>query len=286
VVGDISNKFCIDPNHIAPISQLFTDMANNTLPAFSYIEPGYGLNDEHPGSGQSILTGQIEVAYILGQLMASPSWFDPASGTGSVFFLSYDEGGGPYEHVPPVPGYSNKNTNIANMGYLPGDSVYPPGGGSVYPGGTASPVNTIPDISTIAVNPDNAVGAAALYWPCWDNGTATLHCDLNSDDPGAHAGDAPAVQGFAAQLGFRLPNIVVSPFTRRHYVSHNPVDHTAVLKFVENRFIGPSAHLTYRDAAQSNFLDFFDFTGVPWATPPTGIPTPPQVLGTCNPTDF
>ncbi len=50
--------------------------------------------------------------------------------------------------------------------------------------------------------------------------------------------DAPAVQGFAAQLGFRLPNMVISPFTRKHYVSHIPMDHTAIIKFVESRFIG------------------------------------------------
>ena len=47
------------------------------------------------------------------------------------------------------------------------------------------------------------------------------------------------------------------------------MDHTAIIKFVENRFIGASAHLTARDAAQPNLLDFFDFTNVPWATPPT-----------------
>ena len=96
-----------------------------------------------------------------------------------------------------------------------------------------------------------------------------MHCDLASTDPGANPDDAPAVQGFAAQLGFRLPNIIISPFTRRHYVSHIPMDHTAVIKFVENRFIGSSAHLTARDAAQPNLLDFFDFTNIPWVTPPT-----------------
>ena len=49
------------------------------------------------------------------------------------------------------------------------------------------------------------------------------------------------------------------PSRRRHYVSHVPMDHTAIIKFVENRFIGGSAHLTARDAAQPNLLDFFDF---------------------------
>lgn len=61
----------------------------------------------------------------------------------------------------------------------------------------------------------------------------------------------------------RRPATIISPFTRRHYVSHIPIDHTAVIKFAENRFIGPSAHLTARDAAQPNLLDFVDFTGVP-----------------------
>ncbi|MGA8670014.1 MAG: alkaline phosphatase family protein [Terracidiphilus sp.] len=216
VVGDSSNSFCIDPNHIAPLSQYFTDLTNGTLPSFAFIEAGYGNNDEHPGSGQSILLGQVQVANIVNSLMASPSWTD------SVFFLSYDEGGGPYDHVPPVPGYSNANTS-ASLG-------------------------TIPDISKIAVNPDG-------YSPCVPaNGVPTTHCDLASTDPGASPGDAPAVQGFAAQLGFRLPNIIISPFTRKHYVSHTPMDHTAVIKFVESRFIGSSAHLTARDAAQPNLL--------------------------------
>jgi phospholipase C len=235
VVGDSSNSFCIDPGHITPLSQYFTDLNNGTLPSFAFIEAGYGNNDEHPGSGQSILLGQAQVANIVNSLMASTSWKD------SVFFLSYDEGGGPYDHVPPVPGHSNQNTD-ASLG-------------------------TIPDISGIAVNPDS-------YNPCVPpGGTPTIHCDLASTDPGANSADAAAQQGFAAQLGFRLPNIVISPFTRRHYVSHIPIDHTAVLKFVESRFISGTAHLTNRDAAQPNLLDFFDFNGIPWSTPPAP-PTP------------
>ena len=112
VVGDSSNSFCIDPNHIAPLSQYFTDLTNGKLPSFAFIEAGYGNNDEHPGSGQSILAGQAQVANIVNSLMASSSWTD------SVFFLSYDEGGGPYDHVPPVPGHSNDNTN-PNLGAIP-----------------------------------------------------------------------------------------------------------------------------------------------------------------------
>ncbi len=251
VVGDSSNSFCIDPNHIAPLSQYFTDLNNKTLPSFAFIEAGYGNNDEHPGSGQSILLGQAQVASILGSLMSSSSWKD------SVFFLGYDEGGGPYDHVPPVPGHSNDYTDTS--------------------------LGTVPDISQIAVNADS-------YNPCLPpGGTPTLHCDLVSTDPGANSGDAAAEQGFAAQLGFRIPNIVVSPFTRKHYVSHTPMDHTAIIKFVENRFINSSTNLTNRDAAQPNLLDFFDFSNIPWSTPPTPpSPVTAQSLGydPCTPTDM
>ena len=243
-VGDASNAFCIDTSHIAPLSQYMTDVANNTLPSYAFIETAYGNSDEHPGSGQSILAGQQQVASNINALMQSKSW------ASSVFFLSYDEPGGPFDHVPPVPGHSNDNTD--------------------------SSLGTIPDIGSIAVNADS-------YEPCLPpGGIATLHCDLATVDPGANATDAPAQQGFAAQLGFRLPNMVVSPFVRQHYVSHIPMDHTAVVKFVENRFINSSAHLTNRDAAQPDLLDFFDFTNTPWATPPTP-PSPIAPPGPCTP---
>ena len=81
--------------------------------------------------------------------------------------------------------------------------------------------------------------------------------------------------------------MIISPFTRKHYVSHTPMDHTAVIKFVENRFIGSSTHLTARDAAQPDMLEFFDFAGIPWATPPTPpAPVTATSLGynPCTPT--
>src|SRR5882762_4142104 len=256
-VGDPNNAFCIDVNRIAPIGQFTTDLANSTLPSFAWIEPGYSRNDEHPGSGQSILLGQAQVASLFNAFMASPSWKD------SIFFWSYDEGGGPYDHVPPVPGHTNDKTNSQVLTDYPAD------------------------ISSIAVNPDS-------YNPCIPaNGTQTptLHCDLRTSppagnrDPGTNSNDAAAQQGFGAQLGFRLPNIILSPFARKHYVSHKPMDHTAVIKFVETRFIGSGAALTARDAAQPDLLDFFDFTKVPWRTPPAGVPQPyppSQAQATCT----
>ncbi|HXA85347.1 MAG TPA: alkaline phosphatase family protein [Candidatus Dormibacteraeota bacterium] len=60
------------------------------------------------------------------------------------------------------------------------------------------------------------------------------------------------------RTGFRVPLIIVSPFTKPHYVSHTPMDYTAVLKFVEKRFNLPT--LTARDAAQADMEEFFDFS--------------------------
>ncbi len=243
-VGDPNNDFCIDRSHIAPITQYFTDLQNGTLPDFAWIEPGYSNNDEHPGSGQPILNGQSASANIINSFMTSPSYKD------SIFFWSYDEGGGPYDHVPPVSGHTNDFTD-ASLG-----------------------IST--DISSIAVNPDS-------FFPC-PLVAGSYHCDLRPGDPGTHPGDAPVSQGFAAQLGFRLPNMVISPFTRKHYVSHIPMDHTAIIRLVETRFIGTSAHLTARDNTQPALMDFFDFTNVPWATPPN--PPPPVTSGTCDATNM
>jgi phospholipase C len=68
--------------------------------------------------------------------------------------------------------------------------------------------------------------------------------------------------------------VVVSPFARKNFVSHQTRDFTAILKLIENRFnLSP---LTQRDANQVGMDDattgFFDFTNGGWLTPPTNLP--------------
>jgi phospholipase C len=75
------------------------------------------------------------------------------------------------------------------------------------------------------------------------------------------------IPGDFDRTGFRLPLLVISPFTKPHYVSHNATDYTAVLKLIETRYNLPS--LTNRDAAQIDMTEFFDFANVPWRIPPT-----------------
>jgi phospholipase C len=78
--------------------------------------------------------------------------------------------------------------------------------------------------------------------------------------------------------GYRIPLIVISPFSVKNFVSHNVRDTTAVLKMVETRFGLPS--LTERDASQMDMTEFFDFVNKPWAAPPT---PPTQITnGECS----
>ncbi len=66
------HSFCIDTNHITPLSTYFSDLSSGTLPSFAIIEAGYGNNDEHPGSGQSILEGQAQVSNIVNSFHGEP----------------------------------------------------------------------------------------------------------------------------------------------------------------------------------------------------------------------
>jgi phospholipase C len=89
---------------IVPSSQYFTDLQNGTLPQVAYIEEMAGL-DEHPGgtlvgdihSGNHVQAGALFVSTYINALMNSSYWKD------SVFFMTFDEHGGLYDHVSPQP---------------------------------------------------------------------------------------------------------------------------------------------------------------------------------------
>ena len=72
--------------------------------------------------------------------------------------------------------------------------------------------------------------------------------------------------GIFNQAGFRVPFVVVSPWTGPHLVSHINRDHTSILKLIETRFSLPP--LTARDDAADNMTEFFNFQSPSWMTPP------------------
>jgi phospholipase C len=102
--------------------------------------------------------------------------------------------------------------------------------------------------------------------------------DLQSGDACDGVDATSGVCSFG-MTGYRVPLIVISPFSKKNYVSHTVYDTTAVLALIEKRF--GVAPLTARDAAQADMsTDFFDFVNVPWGTPPTP-PTQTQ-SGNCS----
>lgn len=105
------------------------------------------------------------------------------------------------------------------------------------------------------------------------NPDGVLPVDLKSNDP-CFGAETPGTVCDFAFTGYRVPFVVVSPFAKKNFVSHQVRDHTAILKLIESRF-GVAA-LTKRDAAQVGMDDpntgFFDFANAPFKTPPSNLP--------------
>jgi len=71
----------------------------------------------------------------------------------------------------------------------------------------------------------------------------------------------PRVRG--AQLGFRVPALMISPYARRGHIEHTRLDYTSVLRFLEDNWgLTP---LTPRDRTAASIADGFDFTRPPRA---------------------
>ncbi len=79
-------------------------------------------------------------------------------------------------------------------------------------------------------------------------------------------------------LGPRVPFAVISPWSKRGYVSHVVRDHTAITRFIETVFDLPA--LTARDANADALLDMFDFTCGQEKIVPPAPPSPGT--GGCN----
>ncbi len=96
----------------------------------------------------------------------------------------------------------------------------------------------------------NEIGAS----PYWDNTVVFI----TWDDWGGWYDHVPPPQIDAMGMGFRVPLIVVSPWAKRGYISHQQHEFGSLLKFLETRYSLPS--LGTRDALSDDLSDCFDFT--------------------------
>jgi phospholipase C len=169
----------------------------------------------------------------------------------------YAEGGGFISLIGHVYNSTMWTTNVAEpdqfvvdaqTGQLPSVSwLLPPEYMSEHP----------PDSMCDGENWTVSVVNALMQGPDW-NSTAVF---LTWDDFGGFYDHVAPPQLDQFGLGPRVPLLIISPYAKKGYVSHNPSDHTSVLRFVETRY-GLRA-LTSRDAAASDLMDNFDFNGSP-----------------------
>jgi len=155
--------------------------------------------------------------------------------------ITYDEHGGSYEHVAPP---------------------------AARQGGARTPDGIAPGQCADASNPTRERGGRRgpeLYGKQDRGGPA---CPEFSP-----TGAFPTHCASFDQLGVRVPLLAVSPFAKRHYVSHRVTDHTSILALIQRRFLTPdpdatdvaarTPHLTARDAHADTLEDLFDFETSP-----------------------
>jgi len=166
------------------------DCQSGQLPQVSWLMAGLADTEHAPAPPE---WGQSIVHTVLTALTSSPAWAK------SVMFLTYDENGGFFDHVPPP----------------------------VPPAGT----------------PGEFLNQKALTSDARAEATTVKGVDMSSQPIG---------------LGFRVPMLVVSPFSRNPQPGGGPLvdstvyDHTSLLRFIESwsHAIGKPAPIPDRDPAK------------------------------------
>ena len=180
-------------------NDFISDVATGNLPQVSWII-GSVVTSDHPPA--PAVFGENVVALILSALSANQSLWAK-----TVFFLTYDENGGFFDHVPPT--------------------VAPPG------------------------TPGEYITAPAV--------------------PDAGVAGNPPING-PIGLGFRVPTLILSPFSRGGFVSSDLFDHTSILRFLETRFGAEVPNLSaWRRSTVGDMTSALNFK-----SPDTSIPSLPS----------
>jgi phospholipase C len=85
-------------------------------------------------------------------------------------------------------------------------------------------------------------------------------------------------------LGFRVPMLIISPFSRGGFVSSGVFDHTSILRFLETRFGAEVPNLSaWRRAAVGDLASAFNFAAPNPSIPnlPSTTQAIPQVIQQC-----
>ncbi len=100
---------------------------------------------------------------------------------------------------------------------------------------------------------------AVMQSPDWNSSLILL----TWDDFGGFYDHVPPPQVDQLGLGFRVPMLVISPYTKRGYIGHRVTEHSSIPKTIEDIFGLPN--LNSRDSGANNLLDALDFGQQPQA---------------------
>jgi phospholipase C len=164
----------------------------------------------------------------------------------------------------------------------PGTDEHPPGPPTLGESMTALV------LSSLTANP--AVwGRTALFVTHDENGGFFDHVAPPTAPPGT-AGEylprrplpsAAGGVGGPVGLGFRVPMLVVSPFSRGGFVNSDPFDHTSLLRFIETRFGVEVPNLSkWRRGVTGDLTSTLDLAH-PHPSVPTLAQPNPRVLAEC-----
>ena len=171
------------------------DCAAGTLPQVSWVLASL-VDSEHPPA--PVTWGEAAVADMLDPLLANRSLWEK-----TAVFITYDENGGFFDHVPPPTAPRGTDGEYLTVDPLPADA-----------GGIRGPIG----------------------------------------------------------LGFRVPMLIVSPFSRGGFVCSDTFDHTSTLRFLETRFGAEVPNLTHwRRSVTGDLTSAFNF-----AAPDASVPSLPQ----------
>jgi phospholipase C len=184
------------------------DVALGTLPKVSWVLAPL-ISSEHPPAPE--IYGESVAANILETLVSNPAVWSK-----TVLFITHDENGGFFDHVPPP----------------------------------TAPARTSGEYLTVSPLPSDAAGVAGPIG-----------------------------------LGFRVPLLVVSPFSRGGFVCKNTFDHTSLLRFIEKRFGAEVPNLTsWRRSVTGDLTAALNFAKVNASVPSLPQPSvadPRVLLSTC-----
>jgi phospholipase C len=198
------------------LEDLENDVRRGTLPKVSWVLPAQ-IESEHPGGPCSPSRGGDFTQRVLDALTANPDTWAK-----TVFFLTFDENDGLFDHLPPpaVPSY-NADGSLAGKSSIALAGMYL--NNHHYPGQAFSELSGTFGYYT---DPADTISGPIRPWG----------------------------------LGPRVPMYVVSPWSRGGWVTSEVFDHTSVGRFIEKRFgVTIPAISPWHRAVCGDLTSAFDF---------------------------